>query len=46
MSDATSQFAELLLAARQNMTGGRIASLPDALKPKDMADLLRWLRAP
>ena len=40
MSDATSQFADLLLAARKDMTGGRIATLPDALKPADMAAAL------
>ena len=40
MSDATSQFADLLLAARQNMTSGRIATLPDTLKPADMAAAL------
>lgn len=40
MSDSISQFAALLLAARGNMTTGRIATLPAALKPTDMATAL------
>ena len=40
MSDATSQLADLLLAARRNIATGRIAMLPDALKPTDMATAL------
>lgn len=36
MSDAISQLAEKLLAARADMTNGRIATLPDALKPASM----------
>lgn len=36
MSDATSQLAAMLLAARANMATGRIATLPDALKPASM----------
>ena len=40
MSDATSQLADLLLAARKNMATGRIATLPEGLKPKDMAAAL------
>ncbi|MCC6716519.1 MAG: 2-keto-4-pentenoate hydratase [Acetobacteraceae bacterium] len=40
MSDTTSQLADLLLAARRDMAGGRIATLPEALKPKDMAAAL------
>jgi 2-keto-4-pentenoate hydratase len=39
MSDATSLAAKLL-AARANLATGRIATLPDALKPKDMAAAL------
>ena len=40
MSDATTQLADLLLAARRDMAHGRITTLPDALKPADMAAAL------
>jgi 2-keto-4-pentenoate hydratase len=40
MPNATSDLAALLLAARANMATGRITTLPDALKPRDMATAL------
>lgn len=40
MSDAISQLAEMLRAARADLATGRIATLPEALKPKDMASAL------
>ena len=40
MSDTISQFADLLLAARRDMAGGRITAVPEALKPADMAAAL------
>ena len=36
MSNATTELAQKLLAARANMAAGRIATLPDSLKPTSM----------
>ena len=36
MTDATRQLADMLLAARANMTSGRVGAVPDALKPTTM----------
>ena len=43
MTDATRQLADMLLAARANMTSGRVGAVPDALKPTTMDVTTRTL---